>query len=107
MKIGFGYARRADAVTLVRRSSLTSTGPLHLRNEMISTAAHADEIRKIRNAIGTACRRRPRSAARAGSSQILRGPYFRVRPCVLVRSGLHRFLTQTCQPTSNSSTRGS
>ncbi len=49
MKIGFGYARRADAVTLVLAELVILTGPLHLRNEMISTAAHADEIRKIRN----------------------------------------------------------
>jgi hypothetical protein len=49
MKIGFGYARRAAAATLALAGLVILTGPLHVRNEMISTAAHAFEIRKIGN----------------------------------------------------------
>ena len=49
MKIGFGSARRAAAATLALAGLVFLTGPLHVRNEMISTAAHADEIRKTGN----------------------------------------------------------
>ena len=49
MKIGFGDARRPAAATLALAALVILTGPLHVRNEMISTAAHADEIRKIEN----------------------------------------------------------
>ena len=49
MKIGFRYARRAAATTLALAGLVILTGPLHVRNEMISTAAQADEIRKIGN----------------------------------------------------------
>ena len=49
MKIGFGDARRPAAATLALAALVILTGPLHVRNEMISTAAHADEIRKIGN----------------------------------------------------------
>ena len=48
MKIGFGSGRRA-AATLALAGLVILAGPLHVRNEMISTAAHADEIRKIGN----------------------------------------------------------
>jgi hypothetical protein len=47
MKIGLGYARRAAAATLTLTGLVFLTGPLHVRNEIISTAAHAFEIRKI------------------------------------------------------------
>ena len=49
MKIGFGYARRAAAASLALAGVVILTGPLHVRNEMISTAAQADEIRKMGN----------------------------------------------------------
>jgi hypothetical protein len=49
MKIGFGYARRAGAAALALAGLVILTGPLHARNDMISTAAQADEIRKIGN----------------------------------------------------------
>jgi hypothetical protein len=49
MKMGFGYARRAAAATLALAGLVILTGPLHVRNEIISTAAHADEIRKMGN----------------------------------------------------------
>jgi hypothetical protein len=49
MKIGFGYARRAAQTTLALAGLVILTGPPHVRNEMISTAAHADEIRKVGN----------------------------------------------------------
>jgi hypothetical protein len=49
MKIGFGYARRTAAATLALAGLVILTGPLHVRSDMISTAAHADEIRKIGN----------------------------------------------------------
>jgi hypothetical protein len=49
MKVGFRYARRAAAATLALAGLVILTGPLHMRNEMISTAAHADEIRRIGN----------------------------------------------------------
>jgi hypothetical protein len=48
MKIGFGYARSTAAATLALAVLVILSGPLH-RDEMISTAAHADEIRKIGN----------------------------------------------------------
>jgi hypothetical protein len=47
MKMGFGYARRAAAATLALAGLVILTGPLHVRNEILSTAAHADEIRKM------------------------------------------------------------
>ena len=49
MKIGLGYARRAAAATLGLAGLVILTGPLHVRSEMILTAAHADEIRKMGN----------------------------------------------------------
>ena len=49
MKIGFEYSRRATAATLALAGLVVLTGPLHVRIEMFSTAAHADEIRKIGN----------------------------------------------------------
>jgi hypothetical protein len=49
MNRGLGYARRAAAATLALAGLVILTGPLHVRNEMISTAARADEIRKIGN----------------------------------------------------------
>ena len=49
MKIGLGYARRAVAATLGLAGLVILTGPLHVRSEMILTAAHADEIRKMGN----------------------------------------------------------
>jgi hypothetical protein len=49
MKMGFGYARRAASATLALTGLVILTGPLHVRSDMISTAAHADEIRKIGN----------------------------------------------------------
>jgi hypothetical protein len=49
MKTGFGYARRAAAATLALAGFVILNDPLHMRNEMISTAAHADEIRRIGN----------------------------------------------------------
>ena len=49
MKVGFGYARRAAAATLALTGLVFLAGPLHVRNEIISTAAHADEIRKLGN----------------------------------------------------------
>jgi hypothetical protein len=49
MKTGFGSARRAAAAALALAGLAILTGPLHLRNEMISTTAHAVEIRKIGN----------------------------------------------------------
>jgi hypothetical protein len=49
MKIGFKYARRAAVATLALAGLVILTGPLHVRDPMISTAAQADEIRKIGN----------------------------------------------------------
>jgi hypothetical protein len=49
MKIGFVYARRAAAATLALAGLVILIGPLHVQNEMITTAAHADEIRRIGN----------------------------------------------------------
>ena len=49
MKIGFPYARRAATGTLALAGLVILTGPLHVRNDMISTAAHAFEVRKIGN----------------------------------------------------------
>ena len=49
MKIGLGYAPRAAAATLALTGLVILTGPLHVREQIISTAAQADEIRKIGN----------------------------------------------------------
>jgi hypothetical protein len=49
MKVGLGYAPGAAAATLALTGLVILTGPLHVRSDMISTAAHADEIRKIGN----------------------------------------------------------
>jgi hypothetical protein len=49
MKIGHGYTHRAAATTLALAGLFILTGPLHVRNEMLSTAAQADEIRKMGN----------------------------------------------------------
>jgi hypothetical protein len=49
MKTDFGYARRAAAATLALTGLVILTGPLQLRNGIISTAAHALEIRTIGN----------------------------------------------------------
>jgi hypothetical protein len=49
MKIGFGYARPAAAATLALAGFVVLTAALHVGNEMISTAAHAFEIRTIGN----------------------------------------------------------
>jgi hypothetical protein len=49
VKIGFRYARRASAAALAFAGLVILAGPLHVRNELISTEAHADEIRKIGN----------------------------------------------------------
>jgi len=49
MKLGFGYAPGAAAATLALAGLVILTGPPQVRSEMISTAAYADEIRKIGN----------------------------------------------------------
>jgi len=49
VKIGLGYAPRAAAVMLALTGLVMLTGPLHMGSDMISTAARADEIRKIGN----------------------------------------------------------
>lgn len=49
MKTGFGYARRAAAVTLALTGLAVLSGQPHAPSAMISTAAQADEIRKIGN----------------------------------------------------------
>jgi hypothetical protein len=49
MKMGFGYARRAAVATLALAGLGILTGPLNVRNEIISTAAQAFEVRTIGN----------------------------------------------------------
>lgn len=49
MKICSGYAHRAALATLALAGFVILTGPLHVRDEMISTTAHALEIRQIGN----------------------------------------------------------
>jgi hypothetical protein len=47
MRVGLGYTRRAAAATLALAGLVVLTGHLHVRNEPVSTAAHAFETRTI------------------------------------------------------------
>jgi hypothetical protein len=49
MKIGFRYPRRATAATFALTALVFLIGSPHVRNEMILTAAYADQIRQIGN----------------------------------------------------------
>ena len=49
MNIGVRYGRRTAAATLALIGLLIVTGPMHLGNPLIPSAAYADTIRSVAN----------------------------------------------------------